>query len=39
LVPFFFAAVLILVIFFAPDGMAGIVERLRNVVIKRARGA
>ncbi len=39
LVPFFFAAVLILVIFFAPDGMAGMVERLRNIVIKRARGA
>ncbi len=39
LVPFFFAAVLILVIFFAPDGMVGMVERIRNIVSKRARGA
>ena len=34
-VPFFFAAVLIAVIFFAPDGMAGLLARLKTLVIKR----
>jgi branched-chain amino acid transport system permease protein len=34
-VPFFFAAVLIAVIFFAPDGMAGLVGRLKSLVSKR----
>ncbi len=38
-VPFLFAAVLIAVIFFAPDGMAGLVERMRRVVAKRMRHA
>jgi branched-chain amino acid transport system permease protein len=34
-VPFFFAAVLIAVIFFAPDGIAGLVARLRKAVSER----
>lgn len=34
-VPFFFAAVLIAVIFFVPEGMAGLAERIKDAVSKK----
>jgi len=37
LVPFFFAALLMVVIFFMPEGMAGLPERLKKVVNKILR--
>ncbi len=36
-VPFFFAAVLIVVIFFIPDGIAGLVLRSKASIVKRIR--